>query len=95
MGGEPGSVLGQLDPFGRPLGTQKAPGWANKTYYYVLYIREVLWGPLNPSRPSPGAQELFSQLGSVLGQMDPFGPPVGTQKVPGWANKTYYYVLYM
>ena len=28
----------KLDPFGPPLGTQKAPGWANKTYYYVLYM---------------------------------------------------------
>ena len=28
--------------------------------------------------PLWSAQELFSQLGSVLGQMGPFGPPVGT-----------------
>ena len=42
-----------------------------------------------------GAQELFSQLVSVLGQMGHFGPSNCTKKVPEWAKMTYNYVFYL
>ena len=34
-------------------------------------------------------------LGGPQVQMDPLGPSLGTLKAPGWANQTYYHVLYM
>ena len=48
-----------------------------------------------PQGSQNGPHLNFGQLGSVLGQMDPFGPPVRPYKVPGWVNMTYNYVLYM
>ena len=44
--------------------------------------------------PQVWPPELFSQLGPVLGQKGPLGPPVSTYKAPEWANMTYNYVLY-
>ena len=42
--------------------------------------------------PQVWPPELFSQLGPVLGQKGPLGPPVSTYKAPEWANMTYNYV---
>ena len=44
--------------------------------------------------PQVWPPELFSQLGPVLGQKGPLGPPVSTYKAPEWANMTYHYVSY-
>ena len=42
--------------------------------------------------PQVWPPELLSQLGPVLGQKGPLGPPVSTYKAPEWANMTYNYV---
>ena len=36
--GPQNGFLGQIGPFGAPVVTKKALGWANKTYYYVFYM---------------------------------------------------------
>ncbi len=66
--GPQNGFLGQIGSFGAPMVTKKALGWANKTYYYVFYMWEVFWGPLDPFRTSPGTLVNFSQWGCELDQ---------------------------
>ena len=54
----------QMGPFGPPVGTEKAPEWANMTYYHVLYPNKVFQGHFDPSRALSGAHVNFFQWGT-------------------------------
>ena len=55
----PDEPLGAL--LGPPVDTEKAPEWANMTYYHVLYPSEVFWGHFDPSRALSGTHVNFFQ----------------------------------
>ena len=66
------------------LGARRGPGGPEETLYKVKVLGNHDSNPVRPIGsswdqfwPLWGAQKLFSQLGTVWGQMGPFGAPVG------------------
>ena len=93
------------DPQKRHLGLKRALLWAPGGQEKAQYQAQVCGnhdsnpeGPIcsnwDQIRPQVWPPEFFSQLGPVLGQKGPLGPPVSTYKAPEWANMTYNYVSY-
>merc|ERR1711894_612641 len=77
-----GSVLGQIDPLGTPCGCLKGPKVGQYALLLcIIYVRRVS-GPFGPFQSIIGSACYFSQIGSVLGQIDPLGTPCGCLKGP-------------
>ena len=91
----------QKEAFGAKTGPFGAPGGPEEAQYQAKVCGNHDSNPVGPicgNWDQIWAQvwppELFSQLGPVLGQKGPLGPPVSTYKAPEWANMTYNYVSY-
>ena len=79
-------------PFGAPGGQEKAQYQAKVCGNHDSNPVGPICGNWDQIWPQVWPPELFSQLGPVLGQKGPLGPPVSTYKAPEWANMTYNYV---
>ena len=89
-----GVFWAKTSPFG-------ATGGQEEVHYQVKVCGNHDSNPVGPICsnwdqiwPQVWPPELLSQLGPVLGQKGPLGPPVSTYKAPEWANMTYNYVSY-
>ena len=96
--GPPGPPKGS---FWAKTGPLWAPGGQEEAQYQAKVCGNHDSNPVGPICgnwdqiwPQVWPPELFSQLGPVLGQKGPLGPPVSTYKAPEWANMTYNYVSY-
>ena len=81
-------------PFGAPGGQEEAQYQAKVCGNHDSNPFGPICGNWDQIWPQVWPSELFSQLGLVLGQKGPLGPPVRTYKAPEWANMTYNYVSY-
>ena len=89
-----GAFWAKTGPFG-------APGEQVEAHYQAKMCDNHDFNPVGPICgnwdqiwPQLWPPEHFSQLGPVLGQKGPLGPPVITYKAPEWANMTYNHVSY-
>ena len=89
-----GAFRAKTGPFGVPWGPEDAQYQAKVSGNHDSNPFGPICGNWDQIWPQVWPSELFSQLGLVLGQKGPLGPPVRTYKAPEWANITYNYVSY-